>query len=309
MMKYRHKLTAFLGLFVLLSGNPAAESQPPECRAMHTVEVEYSGPERFEEGILWRVERGGREAGYIFGTIHVGDESIVDLPQPVEEALAGSSQFVMEAVPDVAQSMQLSSMMFFVDGRQLKEMVSEKMFERITAILQSYRLPEQAVVAMKPWAAFVTMSYPPDLRKILDLVLMEMAQDNGAGIHGLETLAEQGELFNQMPLEDQLRLLADTVCHYDTVAKDFEIMKSLYLQRDLRGLYVHGQSHAFDDNSAYESLTERILHKRNHTMAERMQSYLEEGGVFIAVGAMHLPGEDGVLNLLEKQGFRITRIY
>ncbi|MEX2524923.1 MAG: TraB/GumN family protein [Gammaproteobacteria bacterium] len=309
MMKYRHRLTAFIGLFVLLSGNPVAETQPPECRDMRTVEVEYTGPDRFEEGILWRVGAPGDESGYIFGTIHVGDESIVDLPEPVEEALAGSRHFVMEAVPDAEQAMQLSSMMFFSDGRYLKELVSEGMFDRVTTILQSYHLPQQAVLAMKPWAAFVTMSYPADLRKILDLVLMETALDNGARVHGLETLREQGEIFNQMPLDDQLRLLADTVCHYDTVQKDFEIMKSLYLQRDLKGLYIHGQSHAFDDNSAYESLTERILHKRNHTMVERMQEYLEQGAAFIAVGAMHLPGEDGILNLLEKQGYRITKIY
>lgn len=309
MMKYRHKLTALTGLFVLLSGNPAAETQPPECRAIRTVEVEYNGPDRFEEGILWRVGPPGEKASYLFGTIHVGDESIVDLPEPVEEALAGSRSFVMEAVPDAEQSMQLSSMMFFSDGRSLKELVSGDMFERITTIMRSYHLPEQAVLAMKPWAAFVTMSYPADLRKILDLVLMETALDNGAGVHGLETLREQGELFNQMPLEDQIRLLADTVCHYDTVEKDFEIMKSLYLKQDIKGLYVHGQSHAFDDNSAYESLTKRILHERNHTMVERMQPYLEEGAAFIAVGAMHLPGEDGILNLLAERGYRITKVY
>ncbi len=310
MMKYKHELIAvFAGLLILLQIDSVAAAKPPECRDIRTVEVEYSGPGRYDKGLLWRIDTVEGGSGYVFGTIHVSDESVVKLPEPVREALTESRHFVMEAVPDVEQSMLLSGMMFFNDGRQLKELVSESLFERIVNILQSYHLPEQAVLAMKPWAAFVTMSYPSDLRKILDLVLMETALDHGAGVHGLETLQEQGELFNQMPLDDQLRLLADTVCHYETVERDFEIMKSLYLKRDLKGLYLHGQSHAFDDNSAYESLTEKILFERNHTMVKRMLPYLEQGAAFIAVGAMHLPGEDGILNLLSERGHQVTKIY
>jgi uncharacterized protein YbaP (TraB family) len=276
---------------------------------MRSVEGQYQGPDKFDRGILWRVSRAGKPAGYVFGTIHVGDAAIVDLPTEVNAALVGSERFVMEAVPDAAQAATLSGMMFFDDGRRLNEMVSAAMFERVSAILQAYHLPEEAIPALKPWAAFVTMSYPADMRKILDLELMQIAVESGAEIHGLESLVEQGQIFNQLAMEDQLRLLADTVCHYDTVQEDFEIMKRLYLQRDLKGLYRHGQSHAFDDNSIYESLTRRILHERNHAMVRRMRPLLEKGDTFIAIGAMHLPGEEGVLNLLEEQGYHLTRVY
>ncbi len=308
-MKYKHKLLLLLSLLLIPPAGAVAGERLPECRDMKTVEAEYTGPERFEEGILWRVSRAGMKDSHVFGTIHVGDEAIVNIPDKVDTSLRNSDHFVMEAMPDMEQSAQLSGMMFFQDGRRLNEMVSESMFNRIAGILQSYHLPENAIPALKPWAAFVTMSYPADMRKILDLELMQIAAENGIQVHGLETLVEQGRLFNQLAMENQLRLLADTVCHYETVQKDFEVMKSLYLERDLKGLYVHGQSHAFNDNSIYESLTKRILHERNHTMVERMQPLLEKGNAFIAIGAMHLPGEEGVLNLLHEQGYTVSRIH
>ena len=110
-------------------------------------------------------------------------------------------------------------------------------------------------------------------------------------------------------MNDQIVLLTDTVCHHDMVLDDFEAMKSFYLKRDLKGLYIYGQRYAFDDNSAYETLTQKLLTERNHTMVERMGPVLEKGNAFIAIGAMHLPGEEGVLALLDQQDYKISRIY
>ena len=55
--------------------------------------------------------------------------------------------------------------------------------------------------------------------------------------------------------------------------------------------------------------TNKLITRRNHRMAERMQSRLRSGGRFIAVGALHLPGRDGLLRLLSQQGYTLTRVY
>jgi hypothetical protein len=112
-----------------------------------------------------------------------------------------------------------------------------------------------------------------------------------------------------MKMQDQVRLLTDATCHYETFQRDFEVMKSLYLKRDLKALYLYGQRYSFDDNSVYESLSKRILNDRNHIMADRMQPILEEGNAFIAIGAMHLPGKEGVLALLHGKKYRVSRVY
>ena len=60
---------------------------------------------------------------------------------------------------------------------------------------------------------------------------------------------------------------------------------------------------------AYDELMRRLLTERNHNMAQRMPVRLKEGNAFIAVGALHLPGDDGLLQLLSKAGYRVTRVY
>lgn len=282
---------------------------PGECRAMHVVKGEYEGPGRFDRGLLWKITGPGIETSYLFGTIHVADDEVVNLPQVVNEKFAASRIYVMEALPEAAEATRLSQMMFFDDHRRLSDLLSDSMYDRTVRILAAYHVPEEAVAKLKPWAAFITMSYPADMRRILDLRLLQAAEDSGMDARGLETLEEQGEIFNRIALQDQVTLLEDTVCYHDRFLEDFEVMKSLYLDRDLRGLYLYGQRYSFDDNSVYDSLTSTVLTNRNRVMTERMLPILEEGRAFIAIGAMHLPGREGVLALLEKKNYSISRVY
>lgn len=296
-------------LALLVCGNAQAEPAAGECRPFRVVDGDYAGPPRFDRGLLWKLSHNGGASSFLFGTIHVADERIVSLPDPVAEALDRSEVFVMEVLPDSTQILLMTERMFFGDDRRLDGLLSKSMYERTVDILSAYNLPEEAIAMMKPWAAYLTMSYPPDMRTVLDLQLLEKAQERGARIHGLESLEEQGSVFNDLELHDQVQLLTDAVCHYDTATDDFERMKDLYLDRDLRGLYEYGQRYAFEDNRLYERLTERLLTRRNGMMAERMIPYLRDGAAFVAIGAMHLPGRDGVLRTLEHEGFEVERVY
>ena len=306
----RRPTAALLLLFLIGTARSEAVPTPaPECRALHVVEATYAGPARYAHGLLWKISKPGTRPSYLFGTIHLADEAVVDLPPVVSEKLAGSRLFVMEALPQTEQAAKLSQMMFFSDQHRLDNFLSASMFKRVVAILGAYHLEQETVNRLKPWAAFVTMSYPADLRPILDLQLLNTAKEKGLDTRGLETLEEEGEIFNRMELQDQLTLLKDASCYHDRFLKDFEVMKSLYLKRDLKGLFLYSQRYSFDDNSVYDSLTGRLLTRRNRTMTDRMQPILREGGAFIAIGALHLTGNDGVLDLLNKKNYRITRVY
>jgi hypothetical protein len=281
----------------------------PRCEPLELVQGFASKPVRYGKGILWRVSRQGAEHSYLFGTIHVADERILDLPTAVTHALDTSRVFVMEALPELEQAALFSNMMFFQDGNRLDQLVSGPVFTRTVAILKTYLIPEQVVVIMKPWAAYVTMNYPPQSGSVLDLELMTRASIKGTEIRGLETMAEQGEIFNKLSVDTQVRLLTDTVCHYDVVKNDFEEMKKFYLNRDTGGLYNYTNRYSITDEAVYQQLMNDLLTRRNHTMAERMQEILNKGNAFIAIGALHLPGDEGVLNLLDGSGYIISRIY
>ena len=202
-----------------------------------------------------------------------------------------------------------SSSYIYADGTTLKDYLDDDLFYRTAKVLSAFQLPVEAVVVMRPWAAFLIMNYPADNTLPLDLKLFEIAMDQGAKTAGLETLREQGAVFSEMALKDQLRLLRDTVCNYTMVTQGIEEMKQFYLARDLNGLLAASAQHPYADEPLYKELNKRLLTDRNKLMIDRMQPYLQKGNAFIAVGALHLPGNDGIIENLNQQGYKITAIY
>lgn len=304
------KKTAYILLFCLfaITGTHAKEFISSQCEPLEenlsTVEeVKHS------QGILWKVSKEGSESNYLFGTIHVSDTKVTTLPKVVDKALQESDQFVMEAIPDMEQLMLFSQTMFFNNGELLSTLLDAPVYEKTKEILASYQLGSDAVSVMKPWAAFLVMNYPPDTGEPLDMVLLSIARQNGAEVAGLESLKEQGDIFSELNIEEQVKLLTDTVCHYDLVEQDFEVMKTFYLKRDLGGLYNYVQRYSVSDNPIYQKLMKKLIQDRNNLMVKRMKTMLEKGNAFIAIGAMHLAGKDGVLALLEKQGYSVSAVY
>jgi len=299
---------------VLLSGSLSAadlESKltNADCRVIEETTSEPNSVAKFSNAVLWKVSNAGKPPSYVFGTIHVSDPRITNLPDPVKSALNNSDTFVMEALPTPEEALALSQMMFYADGTTLKDYLDDELFQRIAKVLSIFQLPIEAAAVMKPWAAFLIMNYPADNMMPLDLKLLEIATSQGARTMGLETLSEQGAIFSEMALNKQLRLLLDTVCNYDLVNQAIEEMKELYLKRDLNGLLNASAQHPHADEPVYKELNKKLLTDRNKIMIDRMQSVLQEGGAFIAIGALHLPGNDGVIAGLSQQGYKITAIY
>ena len=301
-------------LQVLLSGSLSAADLKDkltnaDCRVIEETTSESNSVAKFSNAVLWKVSNAGKSSSYIFGTIHVSDPRITNLPDPVKSALNNSDTFVMEALPTPEEALALSQMMFYADGTTLKDYLDDELFQRIAKVLSIFQLPIEAAAVLKPWAAFLIMNYPADNMMPLDLKLLEIATRQGARTMGLETLSEQGAIFSGMTLDKQLRLLLDTVCNYDLVNQGIEEMKEFYLQRDLNGLLNASAQHPYADEPVYKELNKKLLTDRNKIMIDRMQSVLQEGGAFIAIGALHLPGNDGVIAGLSQQGYKITAIY
>lgn len=280
-----------------------------DCRPDEETTQKTTRPLVYSNALLWKISKKGQQASYIFGTIHVSDPRITNLPEPVHAAINSARVFVMEALPDQEEGRKLTRMMFFNDGKKLHDYLDNDLFTRAANILDDYRIASESINLLKPWAAFIIMSYPSGDGVPLDLQLLGTARNQGLETRGLETLSEQGQVFSSMDIKSQVRLLLDTLCHYDKVSSDFETMKLLYLKKDLQALYSYSQKYSFPGDKLYDDLFQRLLIDRNRMMAERMQQVLDGGNAFIAIGAMHLPGDDGVLALLEKQGYTITAVY
>ncbi|HEB66732.1 MAG TPA: TraB/GumN family protein, partial [Gammaproteobacteria bacterium] len=89
-----------------------------------------------------------------------------------------------------------------------------------------------------------------------------------------------------------------------------EKLTRAWLQRDLTALErISAEAMAGEDPDMVAAFDREVVIRRNHRMVTRMQPKLAEGAAFIAVGALHLPGKAGILNLLRQQGYRVTAVY
>ena len=129
----------------------------------------------------------------------------------------------------------------------------------------------------------------------------------------LETASEQFGALSGLSIETQAVMLTDSARLFGRIEDTNETLIQLYLQRRLDWILPFGQlalgnKRTPRDAAADREFLESIMSGRNRTMAERAQPYLEKGGLMIAVGALHLPGDDGLVSLLRQRGYKLTAV-
>lgn len=265
---------------------------------------------RFGKGLLWKIESPGIAANYLFGTIHSDDPRVTALPEAVTRSLDASSRFVMEAIVDGEGLVRMAELMFFNDGRTLEQVIGKKLYMESTKAMTARGIPTLGVEKQKPWAVMMALSVPaPKTGQFLDLVLQARATRLNKPVSGLESVAEQLAVFDGLPLPDQVALLEDTVRMQAEFDREIEAMHKAWLARDLAGIVAMSDKYQQRNERLYRDVMDRLLAQRNRRMAERLAPILKQGGAFVAVGAAHLPGATGLLQQLEKAGYRVTVVY
>ena len=249
----------------------------------------------------------------LFGTIHVADPRVTALPQPVRQTFDSAASFTMEVRFDAANVLQLASRMLYMDGRELPGVIGDALYEKVVALSPSLGLPPEALRRFKPWAVALLLIVPQqDAENILDNRLYQMAVQQKKDLHQLETVGEQVDAFEGMTESEQVALLRYAVENRERMPGRIRLMVDAYLKRDLAELLRISEGEGVGDpaikrlNAAF---MQRLLYERNVRMAERMEPQLKAGRAFVAVGALHLYGERGILARLASRGYRVSRVY
>lgn len=298
-------------LALVAAGAAAFDDDGLKCRPLVGKAADPVGSIRFGEGLLFRVSRPGMPPSHVFGTVHVDLPAVTTLAPPVRRAFDASRALVVETLLDEPAAMaEMATRMRQPPGRHLQAQAGKALFARAAALLVQYGVDAAGADALKPWAAFITLNLPPEMIGMpLDLRLVQEARRRGLALYGLETMAEQVDVLDRMTLDDQVQLLADTVCHYDALQLQMTHLIDRYVARDLAGVVRLADGLQVEGDAAGARLKEELLGKRNRRMAQRVAPRLAEGHAFVAVGALHLPGDDGLLALLESQGFTVERVH
>lgn len=264
-----------------------------------------------DRGLLWKIESPEGKTSHLFGTIHLEDERVTRLPGPVQRVFDQASRVTLEISMDPAALISLSVAMMLTDGRDLQGILGDDLYRRALAAMEEYGMPELVVRQMKPWAVATTLLTPePETGVVLDMKLYQDAAAAGKQVDGLETVAEQLGVFDSLEEKLQVRMLEETLDNRHDINRLYAQLLEVYLQRDLAKMVALNESYmALSDRRLAETVNQRIIVERNHRMADRMESRFRAGNAFIAVGVLHLPGKQGVLSLLERRGYRVSRVY
>ena len=283
-----------------------AAFQCPEPPPLDAVVADPATPHA--RGLLWKIARAGRPDSFLYGTVHLADPAIAKPSPAVLAALGQARIFGLEVLFDEATLGRVAGSMRAAPPGNLGSAASGAMLREVEKRLAAYGVDADSARRLKPWAAWTTLGLPPSQAtagEALDLRLLAQARQAGLEVFGLETLEEQVAVFDAMPLPDQLALLQDILCFADAQQAELAATIAAWQREDLAWLLAQGRQQA---SPAVQALMKRLLEDRNVILAERLLPRLQQGGVFAAVGAAHLPGSDGVLARLARAGFAVSRV-
>jgi len=272
-------------------------------------------------GLLWKIEKEGVEPSYLFGTMHFSDPRVMTLPKATDEAYRSANTVVVETAdildPKFLLRVRLEhpDLLLFTDGTTLKSHLPAERREEIERKLAERGIVLDAVAKMKPWVLSSLLALPKCERerqsegeKSLDEKLALDAQAEGRNVQGLESAEEQLQAMNRMPLDFHLRSLVATIDYGDDIEDAMETTTTLYLKGEI-GMIMPALRKIVPDSLSdddYDLFLKYLISDRNHVMADRAVPIIDKGNAFIAVGALHLPGTDGVIELLRAKGYRVV---
>lgn len=260
-----------------------------------------------DSALFWSISKQGEPAGFLLGTIHSEDPRVVDFSVEFMDRVTSNQVYAMEMVPNLPTLQQLTEFMHYQDGTTLESQMGVERYRRAREALENYNIPEDWVRRMKVWAVMITLSAPPpETGFIMDFSLSLRAAGAGMKVVALETLEQQLSFLENMPLEQQLILLDQALEESATVRDVHKQMVDSYMKGDLTSLTALTDAQMSTvPPEVKDYFMVHGVEMRNLTMRDALLLQMQENRVFAAVGALHLPGPAGLIQLLRDQGYTL----
>jgi uncharacterized protein len=272
--------------------------------------------------LLWRIEGKGQPASFLFGTMHSTDERINKRSPAMTEAFNGAKTVALEYLESESPAAKLGELIatkgVYTEGNGLKDVLTPAELAALRKTLGADGIPAEAVHMLRPWFAGLALAIPACERKrseagllALDKRLENDAITQGKKLVGLETAGLQIDALLGMPESDQIKLLKASVATVHLRDDLLEVLHRAYLARDL-GITLPLSKRVIEraghDPLPVNTFERDLAVKRNYGMRDASLPLLEQGGAFIAVGALHLSGKEGLVELFRAAGYTVTSV-
>jgi uncharacterized protein len=267
------------------------------------------GQEKYNS-LFWEVSGNGlTENSYLYGTMHTQDERAFQFKDGVMDAFNQAEIYAMELNMDSVDQAALLSKLIMDSTYSLKTLLTA---DEYTVVSDFFRdsLGQALFMFEKMQPLFTAQMV--SLRDLeaqqtdaLDIYFFKEAKKQKKQTIGLEKTMEQIDAFSAIPYELQAKGLVDAVTGYGKEGElDMDAMMKYYVEGNLDKLLEMTTEYEEDEEMA-KIFNDIFLVKRNYNMADRAEPFINKGSTFIAVGAAHLPGEEGIIKLLRKKGYKV----
>lgn len=262
-----------------------------------------------EKSLLWKISGNGlTQPSYLYGTIHLTCDATLE--PPAVKAMEQTQQLYLELdMDDPSIQSAMMSAMVMTGGQKMTELAKPEDVKVVSDYLQkNLGMPLEMMNPVKP--IFVSMMF---LTKLLDCPiqsveenLMKLSVAQKEEVFGLETVQEQMATLDAVPYKEQMaELVKSAKSDLENDKKETKMLADLYKAKDIEGMLKAARESENVTTSKYEN---ELLTKRNKSWIPKIEKVAKEKPTFFGVGAAHLAGDNGVIKLLRKQGFKVEAV-
>ena len=264
--------------------------------------------------LLWKISGNGLEKpSYLFGTIHMLCEEDAVLSDSLKKFIHRCDNVYLEIQMDnIMEMLGVLSQMKMNDDTTLADLLNKEDYEKVKKYFEDKGslLPFSMLETMKPILAASTLegsSMPCGTPVAMEQLIMDEAKNSGKSIKGLETMAYQASILDSIPYKVQAMQLVNYIDSANKGVdedKEFNELMEAYKSQDLEKLEKLMKESEIGMNN-YANV---LLYNRNRNWVKKLKNLLPGKSLVIAVGAGHLPGENGVISLLRKEGYTVMPV-
>ena len=278
------------------------------CNTSKSVAKSTKAP-KLEKSLLWKIT--GKEItkpSYLYGTIHLTcDYQYTD---KIKKAFDETDRLVLEIdMSDPNLQADMMKVLFMEPGKTIDNLLSEEDYKILSEFFKKQvGMDLKMFNMMKPLAVTSALTQKMAMCEngtAYETEFMKVAKEQKEEVIGLETIQDQMAVFDKIPYEEQLKSLVEMATGgLEEGKKSFDEMTKYYNAEDLEGLLS-----VMTEQGLEADFQENLVDQRNRNWIPLIEQITKEAPAFIGVGALHLPGEQGVINLLRKQGYTVEPVY
>lgn len=272
------------------------------------------------KSLLWEITgKNLKKPSYLYGTIHMIDAKDFFLTEATKKSFDASERVTfeinMEDMNSVFTMFTVMTKVMMKDGVTLKSLLDKDDYKVVTDFFEKSGLPVFMMERIKPM--FLTALTSGDNTsmgslndenssiKSYEMEFMKMAKAENKEMAGLETVAFQMSIFDSIPYEAQAHMLVESIKAGDSGVDELDALTEIYKQQDIEAM--HQMTTA--DATGIDPYEEMLLVNRNRNWIPLMADMMKKKSTFFAVGAGHLGGDKGVINLLRREGYTVRPLF